>query len=69
MPWVEKLKLSLEDYSQGELLSEIRHEYCNGDVNPMSGTKRAHSIISMNLAGIVFLHISVGRLAGPLTSI
>lgn len=57
MALAEKLHLSVADYLQGELLSDIKHEYINGEVYAMSGAKRAHNLISMNLAGALFAHL------------
>lgn len=57
MALAEKLKISVEEYLQGELASDIKHEYVDGEVYAMSGAKRAHNIISMNLAGLFFGHL------------
>lgn len=57
MALAEKLKINVDDYLQGELVSEIKYEYINGEVWAMSGAKRAHNIISMNLSGLVFAHL------------
>ncbi|MCQ8117944.1 Uma2 family endonuclease [Methylomonas rosea] len=57
MALAEKLIVSVADYLQGELVSEIKHEYINGEVYAMSGAKRSHNIISMNLSGLVFAHL------------
>lgn len=54
MALAEKLNLSLADYLQGELLSDIKFEYINGEVFAMVGVKRAHDTITTNL--IAFLH-------------
>jgi Uma2 family endonuclease len=53
----EKLKISIDDYLEGELISEIKHEYINGEVYAMAGAKRAHNLISMNLANLLFNHL------------
>ncbi len=50
-------KISIEDYLQGELISEIKYEYVNGEVYAMAGAKRAHNIISMNLSGLLHQHL------------
>jgi len=42
------LPLSVEDYLAGELLSEIRHEYVDGEVFAMSGTSKNHNRIAGN---------------------
>lgn len=53
----EKLKISVEDYLQGELISDIKHEYVNGEVYAMAGAKRWHNMISMNLSIILGSHL------------
>ena len=57
MALAEKLNLRVADYLQGELLSDTKYEYINGEVYAMSGAKRAHNIISMNLSGLLFAHL------------
>jgi len=42
------LPLSIEEYLEGELLSEIRHEYVDGEVFAMSGTSKNHNRIAGN---------------------
>lgn len=44
------LPLSVEEYLEGELLSEIRHEYVDGEVFAMSGTSKNHNRIALNTA-------------------
>jgi len=53
----EQLKINFTDYLEGELISEIKHEYINGDVYAMAGAKRAHNIISMNLSSMIHNHL------------
>ncbi len=53
----EQLKISVEDYLQGELISDIKHEYINGEVYAMAGAKRAHNIISMNVSALLHNHL------------
>lgn len=43
------LQLSTEDYLNGELASEIRHEYMNGQVYAMAWAGEKHNLISGNL--------------------
>ncbi|OAI04314.1 hypothetical protein A1353_13715 [Methylomonas methanica] len=50
MALAEKLKLSAEDYLQGEASAQIKHEYLDGDVWAMVGASDAHVSIAMNLA-------------------
>jgi Uma2 family endonuclease len=54
----EKL-ISREEYLQGELVSEIRHEYVAGNVYAMSGGTLNHQRIAGN-----FMRISGNQLAG-----
>ncbi|MDX8127795.1 Uma2 family endonuclease [Methylomonas sp. OY6] len=54
MALAEKLSISVADYLQGELVSDIKHEYINGEVYAMVGVKRAHDTVTTNL--IAFLH-------------
>ncbi len=52
-----KAKISIEDYLQGELVSDIKYEYVNGEVYAMAGAKRPHNIVSMNLSVLVGGHL------------
>lgn len=42
--------LSEADYLEGEKISEIKHEYSEGEVYAMTGASRNHNIISSNIA-------------------
>lgn len=57
MALAEKLQPGVTDYLQSELISDIKHEYINGKIYSMSGAKRAHNIICINLSGILFAHL------------
>lgn len=46
-----------EEYLEGELLSEIRHEYACGKVYAMAGASAAHNRISVNLLAELNLHL------------
>jgi Uma2 family endonuclease len=46
----EERLISVEDYLEGEHLSEVRHEYVAGRVFAMAGATEAHNRISLNLA-------------------
>lgn len=50
-------KISIEEYLQGELVSDIKYEYVNGEVYAMAGAKRSHNIISMNLSGLLHQYL------------
>lgn len=41
---------SVDDYLAGELKSDIRHEYVNGEVYAMAGAGEAHNLIALNVA-------------------
>jgi Uma2 family endonuclease len=43
-------RLSEQDYLRGELSSEIRHEYVDGEVYAMAGAGEAHNLIALNIA-------------------
>jgi Uma2 family endonuclease len=45
--------LSVEDYLEGELFSEIRHEYVGGHVYAMAGASDDHNRISGNIFSIL----------------
>lgn len=42
------LRISPEEYIDGELVSEMRHEYIDGDVYAMAGASRVHNLIARN---------------------
>lgn len=44
-----KLKISVEDYLAGEKVSQIKHEYIDGEVYAMAGTSKSHNRIIGNL--------------------
>jgi Uma2 family endonuclease len=52
--------LSVQDYLDGELHSEIRHEYIGGIVYAMAGTSDAHNLISGNLFAAIHSHLRGG---------
>ncbi len=41
--------ISEENYLEGDLNSDIRHEYLNGTVHAMAGARVAHNRIVMNI--------------------
>jgi Uma2 family endonuclease len=43
-------RLSEQEYLSGELISEIRHEYVDGEVYAMAGAGEAHNLIALNIA-------------------
>lgn len=53
----EKLKISVVDYLEGELISEIKHEYVNGEVFAMAGVSEQHNTITVNLTALLRQHL------------
>lgn len=50
MGWAQQqASITLEDYLQGELQSDIRHEYAYGRVYAMSGASERHNLVAGNL--------------------
>ena len=58
-PPIADNRISREDYLQGELASEIRHEYVAGNVYAMSGGTLNHQRIAGN-----FMRVAGNQLAG-----
>lgn len=59
MPSVHKLQtLSEMDYLDGELHSEVRHEYVDGAVYAMVGSTARHNLISLALAARLRAHLT-----------
>jgi len=48
--------ISVDDYIQGEQVSEVRHEYIGGQVYAMSGGSEAHNVLSGNLYSAIRQH-------------
>jgi len=42
--------ISEQEYIEGEKISDIRHEYIDGEVYAMAGSSRRHNSIALNLA-------------------
>lgn len=42
-------KISEEDYLQGELLADCKHEYIDGDIYAMAGASEHHNLLSTNI--------------------
>ncbi|NWF62279.1 MAG: Uma2 family endonuclease [Fischerella sp.] len=49
--------ISPEEYLEGEKVSQIKHEYINGQVYAMAGASDAHVTISMNLSMLLRNHL------------
>lgn len=52
--------LTVDDYIERELHSEIKHEYLGGEVYAMAGASRAHSFITRNLGFALHAHLRGG---------
>jgi Uma2 family endonuclease len=57
MQAVKNLKISIDDYLEGELVSDVKHEYVNGEVYAIAGANRTHNIISMNVLALLHNHL------------
>lgn len=53
----EKWKISVDDYLQGEAVSDIKSEYINGEVCAMVGVKRADDLVVTNLTAHLQAHL------------
>jgi len=53
--------LSIEDYLEGELVAETKHEYLGGEVHGMAGATNRHN----KVAGNVFVSFSTGLRGKP----
>jgi Uma2 family endonuclease len=53
----EKLKISIDDYLEGELVSDIKYEYINGEVYAMAGAKRSHNLVAGNIFAALHYHL------------
>jgi Uma2 family endonuclease len=49
--------ISEEDYLQGELLAETKHEYIYGEVYAMAGASENHNFLSLNMASELRNHL------------
>ncbi len=58
------VSLSPEDYMQGELRSEVRHEYLAGKVYAMAGASVAHNYIAGNIFAALAVHLR-GKTCAP----
>ncbi len=54
---VSEVLVSPEEYIEGELHSEVRHEYYAGRIEAMAGASDAHNIITGNFFGELFAHL------------
>ena len=64
---VQNIFVSEEDYLEGELHAEIRHEYIDGHVYAMSGAHSNHNLITGNLYRRIGNHLD-GKPCTPFAS-
>ena len=53
----ERNFISVEEYLEGEKLSEVRHEYFDGEVFAMAGASDEHEAVALNVAAILHAHL------------
>lgn len=46
-----------QDYLTGELQSEVRHEYVDGEVYAMAGAHKDHNLITMTVSNLFYNHL------------
>lgn len=63
----QHLKMSEQDYLAGELETDIKHEYIDGDVFAMSGASANHNLLAGNVFLALGLHLK-GKSCRPFTS-
>ncbi len=56
-----KPRLTTDDYLSGELSSELRHEYVDGEVYAMADTGESHNLITGNVAAFLRNQVRGGR--------
>lgn len=49
--------ISEQDYLTGELQSEVRHEYIDGEVYAMAGAHKDHNLITMTVSNLFYNHL------------
>lgn len=54
---IKPFHISPEEYLQGELVAELRHEYIEGNVYAMAGASDAHTKVSLNMALLLKPHL------------
>lgn len=53
-------RVSVEDYLAGERVTEVRHEYVDGELFAMTGASRRHNTLVMNLSIRLGTHLEGG---------
>lgn len=46
--------MSIQDYLDGELSSEIKHEYLGGVIHAMAGATNNHNLVASNCTGLLY---------------
>jgi Uma2 family endonuclease len=49
--------ITVDEYLEGELVGDIRHEFVGGDVYSMVGASEGHNLIAMNVATALHAHL------------
>ncbi len=57
---VTKITVTPEEYLDGELLTDVRHEYLGGDIYAMGGASDAHNVIAGNIFALFRNHLRGG---------
>lgn len=63
----QPLWVSEQDYLDGELLTDIKHEYIDGEVFAMSGASANHNLLAGNMFLVLGVHLK-GKSCRPFTS-
>lgn len=50
-------KISVEEYLEGEEISDIHHEFIDGEVYSMAGTSQNHNRITRNICNALSVHL------------
>jgi Uma2 family endonuclease len=50
--------ITVEEYLSGEQISELKHEYIDGQVYAMAGASIKHNIINANIFGLLWTHLN-----------
>ncbi len=50
-------RITVKEYFEGEILSEVRHEYFDGRVFAMAGASASHEDVAMNIASALHRHL------------
>ncbi len=53
--------ISVLDYLDGEKISDVKHEYINGEVYAMAGASRSHNILTGNVWSAFMAHLDGTR--------